>query len=228
MRVLLITILSVLTFVSCKKGKPEPEETTTLRTVPEAVAEHDTKSGGVYKGVLVGSSGTIKLSLQGGTSTAVVTFDGETKTFTTNSLGNWSSGQAISNAVFTSGNWTLTFSVDANGQNPSITASIPNHTVSVAVFKETSTNLVQSFEGTYSGPAGPGTWNFVIRGNTVTGIRKWSGNNVKVPLSGTLNGNTLTGQGYTGTINGNTASGTWTDNTPGSEANGTWTGKRTL
>jgi hypothetical protein len=212
MRNLLLAFVCVLSVVSCKKDKPKTEEEPiALVTTPEAVAEHDSKSGGIYKGILVGSTGTIKISLQGGSSTAVLTFNGETRTLTTNSLNNWSSGQAISNAVFSSGNWTINFSVDPNAE----------------LVKETSTTLVQAFEGTYSGAA-TGTWNFVVRGNAVRGIRKWSQDNVKVPISGTLNGTTLNGQGYTGTINGNSASGTWTEDTPQFKGSGTWTGKRTL
>jgi hypothetical protein len=228
MRNLLLAFVCVLSVVSCKKDKPKTEEEPiALVTTPEAVAEHDSKSGGIYKGILVGSTGTIKISLQGGSSTAVLTFNGETRTLTTNSLNNWSSGQAISNAVFSSGNWTMNFSVDPNGQNASIAVTIPNHSVGAELVKETSTTLVQAFEGTYSGAA-TGTWNFVVRGNAVRGIRKWSQDNVKVPISGTLNGTTLNGQGYTGTINGNSASGTWTEDTPQFKGSGTWTGKRTL
>lgn len=205
-------------------GTKEPE----LVTSPEATAENNASSAGVYKGVVIGSSGTVKVMLQGGIKSAVVTLDNVTKTLGTNDLKNWAPGQAINNALFSADNWQLRFSVNANGANPQAVVTIPGHAgATISMFKEVSTDLVKAYEGTFSG-ANSGTWNFMIKGRQVRGIRKGAMDTVAVALSGGMSGDTLMGYtgsaSVTGTVTGNNASGTWTD----SGTSGTWTGKRTL
>ena len=152
--IIILAVINVMIISSCSKKK-DPDPTTQsnnshFTNTPEAKAVNDNKSGGIYKGVLKGSSGTVKMILQDNNVSAVVTFDGVTKTLTTNSLNSWTSGQAISNAIFISGDWQLTFSVDADGLNPQLAVSIPGHTVEVVLIKETSSSLVRTFEGNYT------------------------------------------------------------------------------
>ena len=113
--------------------------------------QFNNSSGGVYKGVIVGSTGTIALYLYNtGTEVkALVAFDGQNGTLSTTSLSAWAPGQPISNALFTG---TINgqqveamFSVEANGQNPTVTVQIPGHTVYVAIYKETSTTLIKNY-----------------------------------------------------------------------------------
>ena len=61
----------------------------------------------MYKGAIIGSSGTIKIVLQNGKKEIVLKIDGVTKTLTTTALEGWTSGQEISGATFTSGDWTV-------------------------------------------------------------------------------------------------------------------------
>ncbi len=203
----------MLGLTSCEKDSDkedsEPvDNTLILSNTPEALVKHNVKSGGVYKGIVVGSSGTIKIILQDESICAEVSFDGESRKFTTSLLNNWTSGEAISGVVFSSENWELKFSVEANGNNPSVILSIPNHSTLVTVMKETSTELVKAYEGTYTGDAS-GIWNCVVKGESMSGIRKWNEDDKTIIISGSVNENIITGTGFNCVLLDNTISGTW-------------------
>ncbi|MCO5948377.1 hypothetical protein [Mucilaginibacter flavidus] len=144
---------------SCSKSKDsnkKPAYTcTTCKATPDAVAANDASNKGIYKGIIIGSSGTIKFDLanSGTTLTATLAIDGVTATLTASVTtqngdtyvsaftGTWS-GQPVS----------ITFSVGAGGQNPTVTAfNIPGHaSATFTLAKETSNALIECFEGTYS------------------------------------------------------------------------------
>jgi len=226
----LISGLVLMGPVSCKKDDPAPAAT--LPDSPEALAAEDTKSGGVYKGVLIGSTGTFKLTLQNGVKEVAIVIDGVKKTLTTTALGSWTSGQEISNATFSADGWSVVISLLADGSDGSIGFNIPGHaSIEAYVTKEKSTALVKGYEGTFSGAAS-GTFNFLEYNNGVYGIAREasassvdyfygqkSGNNITLTFSNSF-------LSATGTIDGTNCSGAWT-NTDTSDA-GTWTGKRTL
>jgi len=160
-------VIFACVFSSCKGNDPSLN----LATKPEAVAANDASSAGVYKGIIVGSSGYFSLSIKNGTDavTCKFVFDGNEVTLSSASFSSWTSGQSINSALFTGTlngqTINLTFSCDANGANPTTTVTIPGHTVYTTVIKETSTALVRCYEGTYtvakkSGTIN-GTWNFV-------------------------------------------------------------------
>lgn len=239
MKQLTLALLFIATLFSCKKDDndtpnnttPTPYVCPTCVTTPEAKAEHDASSGGVYKGVIVGSSGTIALYLYNtGTEVkALVSFDGQNTTMTTQSLSAWSPGQPITNALFTGtiNGQTISayFSVGANGQNPQVQLTIPGHTVKVAVYKETSTTLVKNYEGTYTGDDA-GTFNMAFHGNDYSIVA----DNGEDPIEGTLVNGAIdfsqNGLEIKGTFNGDDVSGTWKDSD--NSKHGTWSGKRTL
>ncbi len=222
-----LAALLLISPLSCKKDDPAPSSS--LVTTPDAKAANDDKSGGIYKGALIGSSGIIKIILQDGVTQIEVTLDGVKKTLTTTALASWTSGQAIVDALFSSGDWQITLSVDADGQNLSLTMNIAGHpNITGVIVKETSTVLVKAFEGTYAGSES-GTWNFVIQGQYVVGISSGTASNNT--LYGSIDGNVITFSSVTatGTVtpgNPDTVAGTWSGSTP--DFNGTWTGKRTL
>lgn len=238
MKQLTLTLLIVSSLLSCKKEDDKPSTTTpapytcpTCVTTPEAKAEYDASSGGVYKGVIVGSTGTIALYLYNtGTEVkALVSFDGQNATMTTQSLSSWSPGQAITNALFTG---TINgqaisayFSVGANGANPQVQLTIPGHTVKVAVYKETSTTLVKNYEGTYTGDDA-GTFNMAFHGNDYSIVA----DNDDDPIQGTLVNGAIdfsqNGLEIKGSFKGDDVSGTWKDTNNNKQ--GTWSGKRTL
>jgi len=175
-RVIILAILAVASFLSsCKTDEPGLK----LATKAEAVAANNASSAGVYKGVIVGSSGYFSLSIKNGSDavTCKFVFDGKEGTLTSASFGTWTAGQPVNSALFTGTvdgkSITLTFSCEANGANPVTTVTIPGHTVYVSVVKEKSDVLVKCYEGTYtiakkSGTIS-GTWNFVAYGMLVNG-----------------------------------------------------------
>lgn len=238
MKKLTLALLVVAGMMSCDKKEDPPATTTpatytcpTCVTAPEAKAEHDGGSGGVYKGVLVGSTGTIAMYLyNSGTDVkALIIFDGKNATLTTTSLSAWQPGQAITNALFTG---TVdgkavqaTFSVGANGQNPVLSVLITGHQIVASVFKETSTSLVKNYEGTYAG-ADSGTFNMAFHGTEYSIVSSGGG----LPMTGMLvNGKIDYFQNSVeikGEFKGDDVSGTWKDHKDGKT--GTWSGKRTL
>ena len=230
---ILFALLAATSLVySCKKddNKSEPYKCATCTTSPDAKAAYDNSSAGVYKGVLVGSSGTIALYLMNGDSVvkALVAFDGKSAILTTNDLSNWNPGEAISVAQFTGvidgQNISAIFSVDANGQNPNVLVNIPGHNVTVGLYKETSTALVRNFEGTYKGDD-EGIFNMTVHGNDYTlvleddEVLELSLVNGKVEI---IDGGTVVKGEFQGT---DLIKGTW-KNDDGEQ--GTWEAKRTL
>ncbi|MBL7864225.1 MAG: hypothetical protein JNK10_05075 [Cyclobacteriaceae bacterium] len=233
MKKLVYVVIAAILFVSplsCKKDDPDPS--TTLATTAEADAAEDSKSGGVYKGTLIGSSGIIKIVLQKGVKQIEITLDGVKKTLTTTSLDSWTSGEEIVDAEFTKDDWTVTFSMDENGETGGIGFNIPGHPNIISVIiKEKSNAQVKAYEGTYAGDD-TGTWNFIEKGGLIYGASKSSdSSNGSGTFTGALVGTTInielvgSSAEVTGTVNGNTVSGTWV---VAADNKGTWTGTRTL
>lgn len=175
--------------------------TTQLSTTPTALAAYDNSSAGIYKGIVVGSSGHFELKIKNGSDTIACyfVFDGVSDTLTSTSLANWTPGQAITNAIFTGSlngvTVTLTFSCGATGSNPTVVVTIPGHTTYVSITKETSTMLVECYEGTYvqhtSGGNINGKWDFISYGGFVKGYHvDDTGNGGE--FAGTISGTTLT------------------------------------
>jgi hypothetical protein len=164
--VVALALIVTATF-SCSKSKESnktPAYTcTNCKTTPDAVAANDASNKGVYKGIIIGSSGTIKFDLANSGATLTATFTGTlTASVTTQNGDNYVS-------AFT-GTWsgqpvTVTFSVGAGGQNPTVTAfNIPGHaSATFTLAKETSNALIECFEGTYdSTRPETGTFNLLL------------------------------------------------------------------
>lgn len=167
--------------LSCKKSKIKQEEPyvcTTCTTTPEAIAANDNSGKGVYKGVFIGSSGTIKFDIENSspnTITASIVIDGQ-KVELMSQVSFPSSGAYIAPffGTLNGQSVSVTFSVEANGSAPTITASnIPGHpNASFVIAKETSSNLLRCFEGTYTKADGEkGTFNASV----LTYNKTWSG-----------------------------------------------------
>jgi hypothetical protein len=235
MKTLQVSLFLLITFAllqGCKKEEnaSPTQPGKTFASTPEAKPVNDTKSGGIYKGTFVGSSGSIKVVLQDNTISILLTFNNVTRTLTTNGLSSWSSGQAISNVTFTSGDWSVVLSVNADGSNPNVVITIPNHAnIGVSLIKETSTELVRVFEGTFTGSQ-TGVWNLVIQGSSIKGIGRANGDTSNEFINGTLTGNSIILKNSDnevvggGTLSGNSISGSWNNGVAG----GNWSGSRTL
>ncbi|HEY9362990.1 MAG TPA: hypothetical protein VIQ00_07005 [Chitinophagaceae bacterium] len=164
--------LGLLMIAGCKKDSTDDSTDgytcVSCKTQPDALAANDASSKGIYKGVVIGSSGTISFNVMndgtGITSTLVI--DGTTVNLTSSIT--WTAGQAYV-APFTGtlngSPVSITFTVSANGGTPSITtSSIPGHpNASFTIVKETSSSLIECFEGTYhSSLPEDGTFNLLL------------------------------------------------------------------
>jgi len=226
----LVAGLLILGPISCKKDDPAPV-TTGLPSAPEALAEHNNKSGGIYKGTFADAttSGTIKVILQGGKTEIIVVYGGVTRTLTTTDLAGWTSGQDIVDIIFTSTDWQVLFASDGAGSSFGFGLSLGGKTdFEGLIVKELSTAQVRVYEGTYAGGS-EGKWNFATQGNFLAGVYTGSSTGT---FDGTIAGTaitiTSTGTSVTaaGTFNAEatSCSGTWTSDS----SNGTWSGTRKL
>lgn len=220
-----ILVAVAIVGVSCGS---DPAPTSAFKNSPDAKASEDTKSGGIYKGVIVGSSGFFSVVLQNGLKQIVLTLDGEKRTLTTTALDTWTSGEPIKNVVFAADDWSVTFSVGGAGNVPSIALDLAGHPGAQAViFKELSTAVIRAYEGTYSGSES-GTWNFVLQGPVLSGVSRTTSGSGSSTFDGLVYGNALvlnapiTGSG---TISGDSVNGTWQTDM---STSGTWSGKRVL
>jgi hypothetical protein len=195
----ILAIAAIASFSACKKDKATttPYTCPACTTTPDALAANDASSKGIYKGVVIGSSGTIMFDVanNGTTVTAVMVIDGVTVNLV--SAIPWVAGPYTADFTGTlSGSAvTINLSVDLNGGSPVATAiSIPGHpNASLTIIKETSAGLVECVEGTYSTTLPEtGTFNIILSRSLAT----WSG-------AARAAGSTTTGSGGYGTISNN-------------------------
>ena len=218
-------LFCLLLITGCKKDTTAPYKCTTCVTTPDAVAAHDASSKGIYKGIVIGSTGTVVPLLNGITSTLTSTI-------------NWTAGQpyvGVFAGTFNGSPASINFSVGLSGGTPTVTSSnIPGHPNTVFnIIKETSTSLVECFEGRFTGTASGGTLNLMLS----RAVNAWGGtakssslNSSPSSIRGTINGTTLNCNCQTGTSVSATVgadeitNGTFND---GSQT-GTWSARRTL
>jgi len=237
----LMVLSTAITIGSCKKDKDDKTTTpsnykcTTCVSSPDAVAANDGSSKGVYKGVVIGSSGTIEFSVMNGSNdiTATMVIDGTTVTLTSSIQ--WANGSAYV-APFTGQlngqTVSITFSVQPDGSDPQILSSdIPGHpNASFTLVKETSNALIECFEGTYSTTRPEsGTFNILLSRalGKFGGESRENGQTETDGVSGSINNGTLLDNtGHTiGSLSGDTISGNFKDSNGNTV---TFSGKRTL
>jgi hypothetical protein len=227
----ILCLLSIYIVFSCSSSDSDSNKPD-LAQSPSAKAQFDNSNFGIYKGIFIGSSGTIILDISNNSSsfTATLIIDGVTHNFITNQTIQQNQTTTIN---FVEGTNSFTFTVSANGANPTITNLIINGhpNAAILVVKESSTVLIKCFEGTFSGDS-DGIFNAVIYGNVIKGIARAPSDIDYLIADGTVNNNQINAAGnasngavFVGTLNNNTFSGTWTN--PGDDSNGTFTGERT-
>jgi len=202
-----------------------------LATTPSAKAEFDSSNFGIYKGVIIGSTGVITINIKNdGNLKATLVLDGVTSTYT--STGEVALNQPINNLRFTNGNNTFDINVSANGNDIVVTESnIENHIgATFNIVKEYSTDLVKCYQGTYTGSNDNGVFNIIIIDQDLYGLSRsnlfqdetlfLNGDFIENTISGTFDGGS-----FSGSTSGNNISGTWQNL---SQETGTWTGQRTL
>jgi hypothetical protein len=232
MRLSLIAILFISLLAACGDDTA-PYKCTECTDSPEANAAYDNTGQGIYKGVLIGSSGTIKFDIanNGTTITAVIVIDGKSVTLTASGTYLPASGfQGGFSGTLDGGTIVIPFNVSNTGTVTIGTPTIPGHPdVIFGIYKEKSNQIVQAFEGTYTGGDG-GTFNLVFRKNE-DGSGVWYA--ISRPLEGLFQGelgldSKMIGGGgnvvINGTVSGDNVKGQWTNGV----IVGTWKGKRTL
>lgn len=228
-------LVVVLVITACSK-KESNISNNGLSNTPTAKAAYDNNSFGIYKGVFVGSSGTVIINVKNENSlTATLKIDGTTYDFT--STQTIQQNQPVS-VKFVSGVNSFTFTSAADGSNPVVTniiiAGHPNAVISV--IKETSTAIVKVYEGTYKeiGTGGEqGTFNWEISNGQLKGVGGDNAGQFTYLFTGTVSNNQINAsvaQPFTtisGTISDDNASGTFSANASGG-VGGTWTAQRKL
>nr|WP_288834109.1 hypothetical protein [uncultured Flavobacterium sp.] len=228
MKKLLLSLLACASLLSCSN---DDNDDNNLSNSPTATASYDSKNYGIYKGVFVGSTGTIVINLKnnGSTLSATLVIDGKTTIFTSQDVVTEDSNTDI---TFTHNNDYFDFTVNANGTNPTVSnIHISGHPeAAINVGKEESDVQVYCYVGTFieDGITG-GTWNLIIYGNKVTGMVLPNDGQVLPFIVGTISNNTITASipdtaTITGTLSGNTITGNWVSST----GSGTWKSTRKL
>jgi hypothetical protein len=232
----------VLFFGSCKKEEENKNTTpttpytcTSCNTAPEAKSANDLSSKGIYKGIIIGSTGTIKFDISNdlSTITAILKIDGKTGNLTSSVT--WTAGIAYIadfTGTFDGNPVTVKFSVDATGTNPKVISSnIPGHlSANFVIDKEKSSGLLECFEGTYSTTKPEnGTFNILIsrKLGKFGGISRETGSTSKDDIDGTIDvSNNIISNGTTmGKLSGDEISGSFKDSDGHTV---TFNGKRTL
>lgn len=223
---------------SCSKDDEGPDTSyvcATCDATPDALAANDASVKGVYKGIVVGSTGTLSINIQNGsnTITATMVLDGVTVALTSNVV--VVDGQAYVapfTGTFNGSAISMTFSVGLGGSSPTmVSSSIPGHPNAVfELYKETSTSLIEGFEGSYAVTGGEkGTFNILLSRSLLKWgyVVKEDGQTDTDSGSGTMNANSqliLEGR-VIGTITGDALNGSFKDD---NDRTVKITGKRTL
>jgi hypothetical protein len=236
-----VLLFVAITFFACKKAGDTPAEVpykcAACTTTPQALAANDASSKGIYKGIVIGSTGTIVFDINNSatTITAVMVLDGKTVNLVSNVT--WTAGQpyvAPFTGTLNGSAISITFSVSANGGSPIVTtSSIPGHpSTTFSILKETSTSLIECFEGTYSTTKPEtGIFNVILSRNLKvhSGTSRKDGTTTNGPFNGSINAaNELidaSNNKYLATLSGDNLTGTFVD---GSGSTVTVKGKRTF
>lgn len=238
-------LLFLLLLSSCSSSDNEEPIISEEPFKEELKEEYNDSNYGSYKGVIVGSSGTIRLFIAKNYVKAYLDFGDLKDTLTT--ANTFPDKQQILNATFSGKYSSMKFNVAADGSNPQLVdITIDGHeSVQGIIAKETTSQEVRCFEGTFSGDDS-GTFNCIIFGSSIIGIFKSNQTDTSGQVNGTVNGNDLSadsegstssGASFEGTITTDACTGTWFNSIEYTDdegnlvvitANGEWQGVRTL
>lgn len=223
---LMFLVLSSL-FYGCTEST---EKTISNENLTANVA-YDNSNYGIYKGVFIGSTGSILINIKNDNSVIAIMTINDSETIyssKTNVIAN-----QTSKVNFVNGSNSFEFHVDGNGQNPTISKILisGHRDAEMAVAKETSTSFVKCYLGTYTGPDF-GTFNIICKYGKVpylsgmlvdewlmTGIGKSKKHNQSFTIGGLAN--------FKGEINGvystgSTQAGTFVGTYGETLINGSW------
>jgi hypothetical protein len=151
----LASALTVI-FFSCSKSDTEDNNSNVgLPTSPETKQQYDNTTFGVYKGVIIGSSGHIIFRINNGDNIVkgYLSIDNQKDTLTTTET--ITLGQPLINVLFTGKISSMKISANADGSNASLSnIQINGHNnVTGFILHETSTKQVLCYEGNFTGSA---------------------------------------------------------------------------
>ena len=182
--------------ISCSKDNEDADPVyvcASCNDTPDALAVNDASVNGIYKGIVVGSTGTISINIQNGsnTITATMVLDGVSVLLTSAvSVVDGQSYVAPFTGTYNGSPISITFSVGMGGATPTVvTSDIPGHpSATFEIYKETSTSLIEAFQGTYTTPSKTGVFNIVLSRalSRWGGIAKEDGTNENDEIGGTI------------------------------------------
>jgi len=148
----LFLFTSLLLFYACKKQGHESAPDG-LPASAETKPQFNNTSFGVYKGVVIGSTGTIVVRINNGDNLIKAFLNITNTKDTLSTTQQVLAGQSISGLTFTGRVSAFNFSADANGNNVEITdLVIAGHPGASAIaVHENSTDQVYCYEGTFTG-----------------------------------------------------------------------------
>ena len=205
MKKLLVKLLlcTTIIFSSCSENDPSISMNDIAEETPDALSQFDNSNFGIYKGVFVGSSGTILVNINNnGVLSVSLTIDGVNYPFTSSETITENQQTEI---TFAFENNSFTFIVDADGSNPQITnVSIEGHPdASLIVVKENSSYVAELYEGTYEGidqNNDAGTFNAIVFNDEVYVLYKSTVYGSTSNAVGSVDGNAISGVSSQGTI----------------------------
>ena len=224
----IIPLLGLLILHSCSNC----DQSTDSKLSNESIAKtaYNNSNFGIYKGILVGSSGIAMININNNeTTNAILTIDGIRHEF-----------RAIEHVTehqstpirFANNDNSFDFMVGKNGEKPTIlNCNFKNYPhVKIQVAKEQSSSPIKCYQGRYTGDDA-GIFNYYIdEKGGIYGMTKSKYNDDILPLNGSLNSqNSITGTiiadgQFEGTISSNCYQGSWQKS---QENSGIWYANRT-
>ena len=239
-------LVPALFFLSCDGGSSsddDDDDNDNLIETPEADPEDDDQGTGIYKGIIADgesdTSGNYKIEITDevasgktvsgpGTYKVILTLEIDGTTLTAEGTAVYDGTTFTVSITIEILGHTFGFGVDISSDgvvdDSSLTVTMDGEEIYAVIEKETSTGLVESWEGTFSGNA-YGIWNFIIQESDMGGVFSESGGEYG-EYTGSVNDNAIIFSGDasgTGTISGYGVTGVWNFE----DLSGSWEGSRT-
>lgn len=151
-KVFSIVFALTIVFIACKKSNTNPPDNDLPKSA-ETKSQYNNTSFGVYKGVTIGSTGTIVLRINNGDTIVKAYLSINNIKDTLSTTQQLTAGQPITNLLLTGRFSSMTFSANADGSNAILNnLSITGHPNAIALLiHENSTQQVMCYEGTFNG-----------------------------------------------------------------------------
>jgi len=169
----ILLLTPVIGLVSCEKENTPRLAKLGLTDTSETKPYLDTTNFGIFKGVLTGTSGTIKITFNNGNNVmkAFIQLDSFQEELTCTQP--YAVSELVVAALFEGSCSSFTFTVDANGENASIDNIFVAGRINVfgVIAHEKSNQVVHCYESKFTGSQ-QGRFNFIRYGNRAQGIAR--------------------------------------------------------